>query len=97
MARSRCFGLTGPDTEARIGELIEAVTAVRNIRSELGIAPGTPVMVRIAADGQGDRVRAIEGLMKTLAKVSDVELLGTERPSPELGSLPRLTAAAAAR
>jgi len=75
--------LRDPDTEARIGELIEAVTAVRNIRSELGIAPGTPVTVRIAADGQGDRVRAIEGLMKTLAKVSDVELLGTERPSGE--------------
>jgi valyl-tRNA synthetase len=75
--------LRDPDTEARIGELIEAVTAVRNIRSELGIAPGTPVTVRIAADGQGDRVRAIEGLMKTLAKVSDVELLGAERPSGE--------------
>jgi len=67
--------LTGPDTEARIGELIETVTAVRNIRSELGIALGTPVTVRIAADGQGDRVRAIEGLMKTLAKVR-IGLLG---------------------
>ncbi len=75
--------LRDPDTEARIGELIEAVTAVRNIRSELGITPGTPVTVRIAADGQGERVRAIEGFLKTLAKVSEVELLGTERPSNE--------------
>jgi valyl-tRNA synthetase len=71
------------DTEARIGELIAAVTAVRNIRSELGIAPGTPVSVRLAADGRGERVRAIEGFIKTLAKVSDVELLGGERPSGE--------------
>ena len=71
------------ETEARIGELIAAVTAVRNIRSELGIAPGTPVTVRIAADGGGERVRAIEGFIKTLAKVSAVELLGAERPSGE--------------
>ena len=75
--------LRDAETEARIGELIEAVTAVRNIRSELGIAPGTPVTVRIAADGQGERVRAIEGFIKTLAKVSEVELLGSERPSGE--------------
>ena len=75
--------LRDAETEARVGELIEAVTAVRNIRSELGIAPGTPVTVRIAADGQGERVRAIEGFIKTLAKVSDVELLGSERPSGE--------------
>ena len=75
--------LRDAETEARVGELIEAVTAVRNIRSELGIAPGTPVTVRIAADGQGERVRAIEGFIKTLAKVSEVELLGSERPSGE--------------
>jgi valyl-tRNA synthetase len=79
--------LRDAEVEARIGELIAAVTAVRNIRSELGIAPGTPVTVRIAADGQGDRVRAIEGFIMTLARVSEVELLGSERPSGEPSAL----------
>ena len=75
--------LRDAEVEARVGELIAAVTAVRNIRSELGITPGTPVSLRIAADGQAERVRAIEGFIKTIAKVSDVELLGGERPSGE--------------
>ncbi len=69
--------------EARIGELIAAVTAVRNIRAELGIPPSTPVTVRIAAEGGGERVRAIEGFIRTLAKASAVEVLAAERPSGE--------------
>jgi valyl-tRNA synthetase len=73
-----------PDAEARLGQLIEAVTAVRNIRAELGLAPSTPVNLRIAADGGGDGVRAIEDFLKALAKVGTVELLhGSERPHGE--------------
>ncbi len=56
---------------------------MRNIRSELGIPPTTPLTVRVAADGAGERVRAVEGFIRTLAKVSAVELLGSERPSGE--------------
>jgi valyl-tRNA synthetase len=75
------------DAEARIGQLIDAVTAIRNIRAELGIAPTTPLSVHVAADGQGERVQAIEPFIKALAKVGTVELLGAERPSGEPSSV----------
>jgi valyl-tRNA synthetase len=65
------------DAETRVGQLIAAVTAIRNIRAELGIAPSTPVEVRMAVhDSIG-----IEDSIKVLAKVSTIELLG-DRPRP---------------
>ena len=65
------------EAETRVGQLIAAVTAIRNIRAELGIAPGTPVAVRLAAhDSIG-----IEESIKALAKVSSIELLG-DQPRP---------------
>jgi valyl-tRNA synthetase len=67
--------------EARIGQLIEAVTAIRNIRAELGIPPATPLSVRVAANGAGEAVHAVEGFIKVLAKVSAVEVLG-DGPRP---------------
>jgi len=70
-----------PDAETRVGQLIEVVTAIRNIRSELGIPPATMLNVRVAANGAGDQVRAVEGFIKVLAKVSAVELLG-DAPRP---------------
>jgi valyl-tRNA synthetase len=69
------------DAETRIGQLIEVVTAIRNIRSELGIPPATVLSVRVAANGAGESVRAVEGFIKVLAKVSAVELLG-DAPRP---------------
>jgi valyl-tRNA synthetase len=75
------------DAEARIGQLIDAVTAIRNIRAELGIPPTTPLSVHVAADGQGERVQAIEPFIKALAKVGAVELLGAERPAGEPSSV----------
>ncbi|MEO8602544.1 MAG: valine--tRNA ligase [bacterium] len=71
------------DAEARVGQLIDTVGAIRNIRAELGIAPTTGLAVSIAADGGAERVRAIEDFIKVLAKVQAVELLGAERPSGE--------------
>jgi valyl-tRNA synthetase len=72
------------EAEAVIGRLIEAVTALRNIRSELGIAPTTMLSVRVAADGSAETVRRLEGFIKVLARVSDVEVLaGEARPSGE--------------
>jgi valyl-tRNA synthetase len=73
------------DSEEAVGRLIDTVTAIRNIRSELGIAPGTPVpVVRIAADGRVDEVRRLEGFIRALARVASVELLaGEARPSGE--------------
>ncbi len=69
------------EAEARIGQLIEAVTAIRNIRSELGIPPSMALTVRVAANGAGEPVRAVEEFIKVLAKVSAVELLG-DGPRP---------------
>ena len=69
------------EAETRVGQLIEAVTAIRNIRSELGIPPATSVNVRIAANGAGESVRALESFIKVLAKVGAVELLG-DGPRP---------------
>jgi len=72
------------DAEAHIGQLIEAVTAIRNIRAELGIPPSTALTVRVAANGAGEPVRAVEDFIKVLAKVSAVELLeDAQRPKGE--------------
>ncbi len=69
--------------EQNVGQLIDAVTAIRNIRSELGIPPAAAVSLRVAADSGGEPVRAVEGFIKSLAKVDAVELLGAERPHGE--------------
>jgi valyl-tRNA synthetase len=72
------------EADATVGKLIDTVTAVRNIRAELGIAPSTPVSVRIAADGNEATVRALEAFIKPLARVEAIELLGDgPRPSNE--------------
>jgi valyl-tRNA synthetase len=76
------------EAEAAIGQMIEAVTAIRNIRSDLGIAPTTPLSVHVAAQGDGERLRAVEGFMKSMARVQSVELLPAgERPSGEPSSV----------
>ncbi len=72
------------EAERRIGQMIEAVTAIRNIRAELGIPPSQALNVRVAANGAGDGVRAVEGFICALAKVTSVELIGDgERPQGE--------------
>jgi valyl-tRNA synthetase len=72
------------DAERVVGQLIEAVTAIRNIRSELGIAPTTTLTVRVSTDGQEDNVAALEGFIKVLARVESVEKLGDQpRPANE--------------
>ncbi|MGH7787409.1 MAG: valine--tRNA ligase [Candidatus Binatia bacterium] len=71
------------EAEAQIGQLVEAVTAIRNIRAELGIPPSQPLSVRVAAESS-ERVRAVEGFIKAMAKVGEVEVLGDgPRPSGE--------------
>jgi valyl-tRNA synthetase len=77
-----------PDAEATAARMIDTITIIRNIRSDLGIPPATELTVRVAADGRGDSVRALEGYIKALARVSAVELLdaGT-RPSGEPSAL----------
>jgi valyl-tRNA synthetase len=72
------------DAERVVGQLIEAVTAIRNIRSELGIAPTTTLTVRVSTDGQDGNVAALEGFIRVLARVESVEKLGDQpRPANE--------------
>jgi valyl-tRNA synthetase len=72
------------EADRTVGQLVETVTAIRNIRAELGIAPSTPVQLRIAADGNEAIVRNIEAFLKPLARVEAIELLGDQRrPSGE--------------
>jgi valyl-tRNA synthetase len=70
------------EAEARVGQLVAAVTAIRNLRAELGIPPTTALAVRVAANGAGESVRALEAFIKVLAKVNAVELLG-DGPRPQ--------------
>ncbi len=66
------------EAENRVEQLIAAVTAIRNIRAELGIAPTTPVRIAVRHS------IGLEDSIKVLAKVSDVEVLGdVPRPHGE--------------
>jgi valyl-tRNA synthetase len=72
------------EAEATAAQMIETITVIRNIRSDLGIPPSAPLTVRVAADGRAESVRALEGYIKVLARVSAIELLDTgTRPSGE--------------
>ncbi len=57
-----------PEAERVVGDLIEAVTAVRRWRDELGVAAGTRVRARVAASGY-------EQTAAHLAQLARLELL----------------------
>ncbi|MGE5560622.1 MAG: valine--tRNA ligase [Chloroflexota bacterium] len=69
-------------SEREAATLMDIVKSVRNIRAELGIAPGKKAQVIIHADQAGlERVRAGEQYLKTLAGVSEVVYqTGGEKP-----------------
>jgi valyl-tRNA synthetase len=76
--------LRDPEAETTVARLIEVIRAVRNIRSELGIAPTAPVTVRIAPSNGTDAVAATAAYVKALARVGTLDVLtGSERPSGE--------------
>jgi valyl-tRNA synthetase len=76
--------LRDADAEGAVNRLIDVIRAVRNIRSELGIAPTTPVNVRIAPANGGAAMDDYELYVKPLARADSVELLAaSERPSGE--------------
>jgi valyl-tRNA synthetase len=77
-----------PEAETIVGQLIQTITVIRNIRAELGIPPTTSLAVRVAADGNGQKMKSLEHWIKTLARVGSVELLGdAPRPSGEPSGL----------
>ncbi len=60
------------EAETQIGDLIEAVRAVRNIRAEMGIAPRVELDVFLKAGAGAGAVRANEPLMRRLARAGSV-------------------------
>ena len=74
-----------PDAQAAIEWLKGAVTAIRNIRGELKVPPGTEVALLLQGGTATDRRRLDEtrSLLARLAKVGDVRWLDdTEEPPP---------------
>jgi valyl-tRNA synthetase len=64
-------GLVDQDAEAEVGRLIEAVTALRRYRDEVGAKPSAPVRGRLAAEGY-------DGLADHLARLARFELVGDD-------------------
>jgi valyl-tRNA synthetase len=64
-------GHANADSELRIGNLIEAVTALRRYRDELGVAPSAGLRGRLSADGY-------DGVEEQLARLGRIELGGED-------------------
>ena len=78
--------LTDASAEEQMAVLIEATRALRNLRAELGIAPGVRLQAQALPSADGPR-RALEGntiLIAELARLSGLTLT-TSAPSPESG------------
>jgi valyl-tRNA synthetase len=57
-----------PDAEAQMGLVIEAITAIRNVRSERGIEPSRTLQVFIASPELHRQAYLIEGLANTFVQ-----------------------------
>jgi valyl-tRNA synthetase len=64
-------GHANAESELRIGNLIEAVTALRRYRDELGVAPSAGLRGRLSADGY-------DGVEEQLARLGRIELGGED-------------------
>ena len=75
-----------PDVEAEqsIEWLQAAIVAIRNIRGEMGIAPGKPIPVLLQRGTQADRdhLNNAGKLLSSLAKVSSIEWLSDDQEAP---------------
>ncbi len=80
---------------AEINTLIEAVTRVRSLRSELGIAPGHPVPLLI--EGRLDnpeQFAAIQNMLQALCRIERIEILPETATPPASATTPLLGAKA---
>ncbi|HEN46926.1 MAG TPA: valine--tRNA ligase, partial [Mizugakiibacter sp.] len=78
-----------------INTLIEAVTQVRSLRSELSIAPGRPVPLLI--EGRLDnpeRFTAIQSMLQALCRIERIEILPGNTTPPASAATPLLGAKA---
>ncbi len=75
--------LIDADAEAAMQTLVNAMTAVRLVRADLGIQPGQPVEVTIAASGPEREVLAECGeALRSMAKAAPVHLVAPDGARP---------------
>ncbi|MEI8146487.1 MAG: class I tRNA ligase family protein, partial [Alphaproteobacteria bacterium] len=68
-------GLEAPDAEAEIGWLVDAITTIRSVRAEMGIAPGAqvPLLLVGCSDETTKRAARHDDLLRRLARISAVD------------------------
>ena len=81
------FSNRAPTESTQIATLKALVDSVRSLRSEMNLTPGQKVGAFIATEGHpggGIGVRALVDYLKTLARLSDVEIVDAlpKRPAP---------------
>jgi valyl-tRNA synthetase len=80
-------GSPATEAAAAIAPLMEAVTAIRTVRSEYGVDPKRRVDVRIVAGGEGAAaLREASGWIRTLARLEAFDVLETA-PAAEAGTI----------
>ena len=78
------FGDTGDaKAEAEIGWLVDLVSEIRSVRSEMGVAPGAQVPLVLVAASSDTKARAErnDGTLRRLARLSEVSF--AEAPPPQ--------------
>jgi valyl-tRNA synthetase len=81
-----------PEAEAGMGLLIEVISAIRNIRGEMGIAPGLSLDARVYAGDPAVRATLAEhrDLIANLARLSSLALTETpQRPKASASAVAR--------
>lgn len=77
-------GQVDESAEQRMNAVMEITKTTRNLRAELGVAPGKPVEVTIVPKSDADKsaVEAGQGIIKILAKVSAL-VVASESPATD--------------
>jgi valyl-tRNA synthetase len=71
-------GLEDEAAEAEIGWVVDVITAIRSLRTEMNIAPGMQIPMVLAGVGGETRERAQRwsGVVKRMAKIGDISIAG---------------------
>ena len=75
-------GLDKPDAEAEIGWVVDLVTAIRSVRAEMNVAPGTQiplVLTHISLETKA-RAQRWEEFLKRLARLSEIRFAEATPP-----------------
>ncbi|MGE5256565.1 MAG: valine--tRNA ligase [Hyphomicrobiales bacterium] len=91
--RSAAWGVPpDPDAESRMGLLIDVISGIRNVRGEMGIAPGMALEVLIHANDAAARstVEGHRGLIVNLARLKSLTVTADpERPKASATAVAR--------